>query len=75
MSSQPFFSEGSEAMNALEAMVDTAGIRNVAFALSQICGAKAEHIQTNWHDAGLAKLWNANANKFEACGLSLKSGT
>ena len=58
---EPYFAEGTEAMIALEAMVDHAGLRNVVWALAHICWAKAEHVQANWQDDQLARDWNANA--------------
>jgi hypothetical protein len=58
---EPFFAEGTEAMVALEAMVDAAGLRNVVWALASICWDKAEHVQANWQDDQLARDWNANA--------------
>ncbi len=59
----PYFEEGSEAMVALEAMVDKAGIRNVLYALEHICGAKAEHLASNWQDSLSAKRWDGDARK------------
>lgn len=41
----------------LEKLVDSCGLSSVLMALSEICGAKAEHIATNWQDAQLAKDW------------------
>jgi hypothetical protein len=47
----------SEQAYALEALIDQAGIELVLMALSEICGAKAEHIASNWQDTLLAKRW------------------
>jgi hypothetical protein len=52
-----YFCEGSEAMVALEAMVDKVGINNVLYALAHICNAKSEHMATNWQDTTGAKVW------------------
>ena len=41
----------------LENIVDIHGIDSVLMALSEICGAKAEHIECNWQDRSLAKRW------------------
>jgi hypothetical protein len=41
----------------LEKLVDTCGLSSVLMALSEICGAKSEHIATNWQDKQLAKDW------------------
>jgi hypothetical protein len=42
---KPYFAEGTDAMMALEAMTDHAGLRNVVWALAHICWDKAEHVQ------------------------------
>jgi len=44
-------------LEQLESLIDSAGLNSVLMALSEICGAKAEHIATNWQDAHLAKRW------------------
>lgn len=41
----------------LESMVDRCGVDGVLMALSEVCGAKAEHIAHAWQDASLAKHW------------------
>lgn len=41
----------------LEALIDKRGLENVLVAISEICGAKAEHIAINWQDADLARRW------------------
>jgi hypothetical protein len=64
--SEAYFSEGSEAMLALEAMVDKVGLRNVVYALAHICDAKAEHCHSNWQDHALAKRWENDAHKLDA---------
>ncbi len=45
----------------LEAMVDAHGLLHVITGLSLICGEKAIHIQTNWQDKSLAKVWGKAA--------------
>jgi hypothetical protein len=69
-----YFEEGSEAMVALEAMVDTVGLPNVLYALAHIERAKAAELQhetqdrfaigVQWHHAradalGCAAEWHA----------------
>ena len=74
---EPYFAEGTEAMIALEAMVDHAGLRNVVWAMAHICWAKAEHVQAAWQDDQLARDWNANAamlNRFAEKLRSVLSG-
>jgi hypothetical protein len=64
--SEAYFARGTEAMIALEAMVDKVGLRNVVYALSMICDAKAEHIHVAWQDHALAKKWENDASKLDA---------
>ena len=40
-------------LDALEALIDAAGIEAVVQGLSEICGVKAEHIASNWQDTAL----------------------
>jgi hypothetical protein len=70
---EPYFAEGTEAMIALEAMVDHAGLRNVVWAMAHICWAKAEHVQAAWQDDQLARDWNANAAMLNRFAEKLRS--
>lgn len=60
-----YFEEGSEAMVALEAMVDKVGVSNVLYALSHICGEKASHLAETWQDTASAKVWGMRAKFFD----------
>jgi hypothetical protein len=62
----PYFAEGTEAMFALEAMVDKVGLRNVVHALAHIANAKADHLRSNWQDHAAARAWENDAYKLEA---------
>jgi hypothetical protein len=42
---------------ALEAIVDKFGLAAVIFGLACICSGKADHVETNWQDKRLAKVW------------------
>jgi hypothetical protein len=53
-----YLCEHSPAMLELEGIVDQAGLRNVLFALEQICFAKAIHLEEAWQDARSATVWN-----------------
>jgi hypothetical protein len=44
-------------LNTLEALVDATSIEAVIQGLSEICGAKAEHVAQNSQDTILAKRW------------------
>lgn len=46
-----------EEMVQLEMLVDATSLQGVLMALSEICDEKAEHVQTNWQDRGLARQW------------------
>ena len=41
----------------LEGLIDRRGIQMVLQQISEICGAKSEHIAENWQDTILAKQW------------------
>jgi hypothetical protein len=41
----------------LEGLIDRRGIQMVLQQISEICGAKADHIAENWQDTILAKQW------------------
>jgi len=42
----------------LERLVDLYGLSSVVQELHNICNAKALHVEENWQDDGLAKLWS-----------------
>ncbi len=44
-------------MDALEALIDAANVQAVLVGVSDICDGKAQHIQDNWQDYDLAKVW------------------
>lgn len=41
----------------MESLIDEYGLEEVVRALGTICHAKADHVQSNWQDRGLAKSW------------------
>jgi len=49
--------------DTLEALIDLTSVKAVLEAISDICGAKEEHIIANWQDEKTARVWA------EACGL------
>ena len=70
-----YFADGSEAMLALEAMVDKVGVRDVLYALARISYTKAEHIQSNWQDERLASKWTKQGlalDRFTAMSKALR---
>jgi hypothetical protein len=54
----------------LEAFVDAHGLECVLNRLASVCREKAEHVETNWQDARLARIWNSAANKITAASNS-----
>jgi len=44
-------------LQTLEALIDARGAEDVLIAISEICGAKAEHVESNWQDHALALRW------------------
>ena len=48
--------------------VDAAGgLADVLDALTEICRAKSEHLQTNWQDSLAAEIWDARADHIDSC--------
>lgn len=62
---RPYFAEGTDAMLALEGMIDKVGIANVMYALAHVCNAKADHLVSNWQDTVGAKVWTKRAQFFD----------
>lgn len=63
--SDHYFSENSEAMVQLEAMVDATSLADVLAALATIACGKAEHLRSNWQDKVSARVWNRAAGKID----------
>jgi Mn-dependent DtxR family transcriptional regulator len=47
----------SEAMCALESLIDTCGSANVLDVIATIACGKADHIEQTWQDNTLARIW------------------
>jgi len=43
--------------DTIETLIDIYSLSEVIEALSDICMEKAEHVETNWQDHTLAKIW------------------
>lgn len=48
----------TQEQETLERLIDSRGLFSVLDCISGICGAKAEHVLTNWQDLTLANEWN-----------------
>lgn len=51
-----------ELRDALEESIDDNSLQFWLYELAAICEEKAMHIEANWQDAALARLWNRAAN-------------
>ena len=55
----------TELENTLETLIDQHGLGTLLAALSNVCFAKAEHVQTNWQDKALAKAWSTSGKRLD----------
>jgi hypothetical protein len=46
----------------LEQLIDKHGLAKVLSTISEICAAKAEHIQSSYNDKPLASMWRKYSN-------------
>lgn len=51
----------------LEKMIDRASLPTVLEVVAQVCREKSHHIEDNWQDYALAKIWNDAGDTVEAC--------
>ena len=47
----------------LEQIIDATSVAKVLDMMSGICGQKADHIQSNWQDAPLARKWQRASDR------------
>ena len=52
----------SQDEQTLEGMMDVMGLKAILMVLQSICYAKADHIEDNWQDYGLAREWKTTGN-------------
>jgi hypothetical protein len=55
-----------EADDMIEELVDKKGLGYVLEELGNVCDMKADHIQENWQDPQLARVWRRAAKILEA---------
>lgn len=48
---------------AIEELIDQNSLSAVKEAFANVCFEKAEHIQSNWQDSDLAKIWENAGRK------------
>ena len=63
----------SEFMVRLESLVDEASLAQVLETLSEICYAKAEHLETNWQTSG--HVWVAQARLIDKLVTRMEKGS
>ena len=59
-------------MDQLESLVDAATLAKTVDALSGIAFLKAQHIEENWQDRGLARQWERGAKLLDATSNKLR---
>jgi hypothetical protein len=52
-------------VDAIEAIIDRVGMAQFTEAISAIAVAKSIHVEENWQDKNLAKVWTRIARKFD----------
>jgi hypothetical protein len=55
---------------ALERMIDEAGLAAVVSALANISGYKAQHLRESWQDEASAKRWDKASNVLAKVGYT-----
>lgn len=56
-------------ISGLEDMIDKHSLKKVLEDLEEICYLKADHIESDWQDTGLAKVWERGG---KACGTAAR---
>lgn len=59
-------------VQTLEQIIDRVGLAELADTIARIAHEKAEHVQTNWRDANLAKTWTRVGRRFDKLVPSLE---
>lgn len=63
-------SELSRIKENTELAIDKMGIESFLELVETICSEKAEHIATNWQDAGLARCWTKVAGSIHLAAIA-----
>ena len=59
-------------IQTLEQIIDRVGLAELADSIARIAYEKAEHVQANWQDANLARVWNRVGRRFDKLVPSLE---
>lgn len=62
-----------QALDQIEAIIDSTNVKAVLSMIGQICGEKASHIESNWQDVPLARQWMRTACKVDRLANALPS--
>jgi len=52
-------------VDAIETIIDHVGMAQFTEAVSAIAAGKASHVEENWQDSTLARVWTRIARKFD----------
>jgi hypothetical protein len=56
----------------IEDAIDSHSLEYVLVIIEEICNEKAEHVESNWQDSRLAKVWGRAANVVDLAALKVK---
>jgi len=59
-------------VNTIESIIDRVGMAEFAETVTAIAHGKAEHLESNWQDKGMARVWNRIARRFDKLVPSLE---
>ena len=51
-------------------MIDANTLADVLDSLAEIAHAKAQHIEENWQDVSLSRVWDNAGKRIESCAIS-----
>lgn len=54
----------------LEQFIDSNSLADVLDSLAEIAHAKAQHIEENWRDVSLSRVWDNAGKRIESCATS-----
>ncbi len=64
--------EDGELEEMLEGIVDRVGLSATLEALATVCGAKADHLESNWQDSVSARPWARLARRLDTVAAAAK---
>ena len=64
--------DGGELEELLEGIVDRFGLSAALDALATVCGAKADHLMSNWQDDASARPWSRLGRRLDTVATAAK---